>query len=174
MATVQENDITIDESGMKFGIYNAEDCYIIENSQGHKSLGDGFKMVEFTLLRPEGLYVIEAKTSIPRPASIPDYDNFWQDIIEKMDNALQLHVIAHMKRNDIAYNELPLKMKEINWQSIPFLLRLVIPGVPDGYLPQLTDAFRIRAAKLKRKWILKDLHIAVINENKAKNTNLTI
>ncbi|CAI2483272.1 Uncharacterised protein [Serratia proteamaculans] len=174
MVTIEGNNITILESEMTFGIYDVEHCYLIENSKGHVSLGEGFKMVEFTLLRPEGLYVIEAKKSIPRPNSAPEYDNFWQDILEKMDNALQLHVMAHIRRNDVAHSELPEEIQGINLSTVNFLLRLVIPDVPDKYLPEITQTFRQRAAKLKRKWVLNELHIAVINKNKARTAGLVI
>lgn len=174
MVTIQGNNITILESDMTFGIYHVDYCYLIENSKGHMSLGEGFKMVEFTLLRPEGLYVVEAKKSLPRPDSVPAYDNFWQDILEKMDNALQLHVMAHVRRNNPAYSELPSEIQSINLSTIDFLLRLVIPGVPDNHLPNITQVFRTRAAKLKRKWILNELHIAVINENKARTAGLIV
>ena len=61
--------VSITESGVNFGDFSEEDLYKIEHSQGHLSLGEGFKMVEFTYIRNSSLFVIEAKSSIPRASN---------------------------------------------------------------------------------------------------------
>lgn len=172
MTNAQENRITVVESGVTFGAYHPGNCYLIENSNGHRSLGDGFKMVEFTLLKDDGFYIVEAKSSIPKQSSEPEYEQYWQEILEKMENALLLHTMAHIQRNTAARNELPENMASIDWKTINIKLRLVIPSIPDSYLPPITDAFRKKVKKLKRMWGIHDFNIAVLNEDKARQNSL--
>ena len=147
--------ISINESGVIFGYFLSDDCYKIEHSEGHKSLGDGFKMVEFTYLREQDLFVLEAKSSIPKAESQPDYDNFWDEIFEKFENALPLQMMGCLKQNSIVEQELPSNHKLIDWQKATIQLRLIIPKVPNQHLPQITDKFRQRLHKIKKLWNIK-------------------
>lgn len=166
--------VTIIESGLTFGNFSPDDCYPIEHSQGHKSLGEGFKMVEFTYLSNQKLYVVEAKSSIPKPTKQPDYDNYWDDIFEKFENALLLQMMAFVKRNPLAEAELPQNHKIIDWQQTSLQLRLVIPTVPNQHLTPITDKLRKRLHKLKKLWNIKDNHMFVINEEKARLEGLLV
>ncbi|MNH72659.1 hypothetical protein D3C73_248310 [compost metagenome] len=129
-------------------------------------------MVEFTLLNEDGFYIVEAKSSIPRPSSKLEYEKYWQEILEKMENALLLHAMAHVQRNTAAREELPENMATIDWKTINIKLRLVIPSIPDSHLPPITDAFRQTVKKLKKMWGIQDINIAVLNEGKARKNNL--
>ncbi|QTL35934.1 hypothetical protein [Pseudoalteromonas viridis] len=166
--------IRIPESGVEFGDLKADDCYQIEHSQGHQSLGDGFKMVEFTYLREQKLFVVEAKSSIPKASSQPDYDNYWAEILEKFENALLLQVMAYLKRNPSAEQELPTNHTAMDWQHTSLQLRLVIPKVPTQFLPPLTDKFRQSLKRLKTLWCIRDSHIFVLNEDKARSEGLLV
>ncbi|WP_330960562.1 hypothetical protein [Photobacterium sp. 53610] len=166
--------VTITESGMTFGDFDQDDCYQIEHSQGHNSLGQGFKMVEFTYLLEQKLFVVEAKSTIPRATSQPDYDNYWDEIFEKFENALTLQLMAFVKRNMLAESELPPNHKRMDWQQTSFQLRLVIPKVPNGHLAPITHKFRQRLHKLKKLWCISDAHIFVVNEEKARQEGLLV
>ena len=166
--------VSITESGVNFGDFSEEDLYKIEHSQGHLSLGEGFKMVEFTYLREQDLFVLEAKSSIPKAESQPDYDNFWDEIFEKFENALLLQIMGFLKRNPSVEQELPNNHKSIQWQTTIINLRLVIPKVPTQYLPPITDKFRQRLSKIKKLWNIKDTNIFVLNEEKARAEGLLI
>ncbi|WP_243976551.1 hypothetical protein [Vibrio natriegens] len=160
--------VTINESGVTFGNFAQDDCYQIEHSLGHNSLGQGFKMVEFTYLSNDKLFVVEAKRSIPRASSQPDYDNYWDEIFEKFENALILQMMAFVKRNQRAEAELPQNHKLMDWQQTTLQLRLVIPTVPNQHLAPITHKFRKRLHKLKKLWSISDKHMFVINEEKAR------
>lgn len=166
--------ITITESGVTFGNFSTDNCYQIEHSQGHDSLGEGFKMVEFTYLIEQRLFVVEAKSSIPRPTNQPDYDNYWSEIFEKFENALLLQMMAYVRRNSVANSELPINHKDMDWQQISLQLRLVIPTVPTQHLTSITDKFRQRLSKLKKLWNIKDPHIFVLNEEMARREGLLV
>ena len=166
--------ISINESGVVFGRFSSDALYKIEHSQGHKNLGDGFKMVEFTYLNNQDLFVIEAKSSIPKPTSQPDYDNYWNEILEKFENALLLQMMGYLKRNQFAEEELPANHKNIEWKHTTIKLRLVIPPIPNKYLPSITEIFRKKMKKVKKLWCIKDVDIFVINEEKAHDEGLLI
>lgn len=166
--------ISIPESGVIFGYFPADSCYQIEHSKGHKSLGDGFKMVEFTYLAGEKLFIVEAKSTIPKASSKPDYENFWNDIYEKFENALLLQLMGSLGRNQAAANELPKHLKQLNWEQATLQLRLVIPPVPNEFLPPLTETFRKRLQKISKQWSIHSSHLFVINENKARQEGLLV
>ena len=80
--------ITIDESGMTFGPYPSEHCFHIEKSALYTDIRQGVKMAEFLLLhadsdRPAMLWVVEAKSSSPRPKNDPGFGQFIMEIREK-------------------------------------------------------------------------------------------
>lgn len=165
--------IKITESGVTFGTFSADDCYQIEHSQGHKALGESFKMVEFTYLNGQKLFVVEAKSSIPSSKKSPEeYTGFWRDIFEKFENALLLQLMGCLQRNPAAALELPQSLRSINWAQTQLHLRLVIPKAPDEFLSSLTDKFRKVLHKLKVQWCIDDLHIFVLNEQKARREGL--
>ena len=91
--------ITIKESGVTFGHFDEKDIYKIENSAGHQGLGDGFKIVEFTYINKNNLFVIEAKSTIPRPTNVDDYNKFWAEIFEKFENILELIHLPQKKES---------------------------------------------------------------------------
>ena len=80
--------IFFEESGVSFGSFPRDDFYKIEHSKGHKSLGNGFKMVEFTYLKNQKMFMVEAKSSIPNPRNTSDYENYWNEIFEKFEKCI--------------------------------------------------------------------------------------
>ena len=109
--------IFFEESGVSFGSFPRDDFYKIEHSKGHKSLGNGFKMVEFTYLKNQKMFMVEAKSSIPNPRNTSDYENYWNEIFEKFENALPLQMMGCLKQNSIVEQELPSNHKLIDWQK---------------------------------------------------------
>ena len=166
--------ITIKESGVTFGHFDEKDIYKIENSAGHQGLGDGFKIVEFTYLRSNVLFFIEAKSSITKPESTSDYEAFWQEILEKFENALLLELMGCLRRNQQVYNELADNHKNIDWETIDIHLRLVIKPVPKKHLPPITDKFRARFKKVLKLWAINPNNLFVINEELAIQEKLAI
>ena len=166
--------IFFEESGVSFGSVPRDDFYKIEHSKGHKSLGNGFKMVEFTYLKNQKMFMVEAKSSIPNPRNTSDYEDYWNEIFEKFENALPLQMMGCLKQNSIVEQELPSNHKLIDWQKATIQLRLIIPKVPNQHLPQITDKFRQRLHKIKKLWNINDMNIFVINEEKARKEGLVL
>ena len=166
--------ITIKESGVTFGHFDEKDIYKIENSAGHQGLGDGFKIVEFTYLRSNVLFFIEAKSSIPKPESTSDYEAFWQEILEKFENALLLELMGCLRRNQQVYNELADNHKNIDWEKVDIRIILVMGPAPKEYLVSITDVFRKRLKKILKLWSIKYANIFVINEEQAIQQNLAV
>jgi len=96
--------ITIDESGMTFGPYPSGHCFHIEKSALYTDIRQGVKMAEFLLLhadrdRPTMLWVVEAKSSSPRPKNDPDFGQFIMEIREKWINVLSLVLASRLGRH---------------------------------------------------------------------------
>lgn len=165
----------IEESGMIFGPFDTEACYQIEHSNGHKSLGDGFKMVEFTYFEEPSakLWLVEAKSSIPNPKTDANtYESYFDDLFEKFENALLLHGTSALGRNQDCSGDLPIKMQTMPWPTLKIQLRLVIPNVPNEFLPQLTDKLQKRFKKLLAVWRHDLMDIKVINAHFARREGL--
>jgi len=95
--------VYIVESGMKFGPYSKDECFSIEKSKTYEEIQQNIKMAEFMLLRSQQLWIIEAKSSTPRPETQPNFDIFIEEVREKLSNALSLGLALCLKRhpNDI-------------------------------------------------------------------------
>ena len=120
------------------------------------------------------LFFIEAKSSIPKPESTSDYEAFWQEILEKFENALLLELMGCLRRNQQVYNELADNHKNIDWETIDIHLRLVIKPVPKKHLPPITDTFRARFKKVLKLWAINPNNLFVINEELAIQEKLAI
>ena len=68
------------ESEMEFVIQRGDKkLFYLEESQTYKEIQEGVKMAEFLLLRPESepkIWIIEAKSSSPRPETQPNFNEF--------------------------------------------------------------------------------------------------
>ncbi len=79
---------TIIKSGMKFGPFQLDSLFHIEESDAFTALGDGFSTVEFIHIRTEKekniLQLIEAKSSSPNPNNTdsPDFSIWINDLAE--------------------------------------------------------------------------------------------
>jgi len=167
--------IRIEESGMIFGPFDDQACYRIEHSNSHKSLGNGFKMVEFTYFDEpsDKLWLVEAKSSIPNPKTdAAKYETYFDQVFEKFESALLLHGTSALERNQACFEELPLKMKAMPWSVLKLQLRLVIPDTPNEFLPQLTDKLKQRLQKLLAVWRQDLMDIKVINADFARREGL--
>jgi hypothetical protein len=71
------------ESGMTFGLYPEGHCFHIEKSQTYQDIQEGVKIAELLLLHPPNspkVWIIEAKSSSPRPETQPGFDDFIEEI----------------------------------------------------------------------------------------------
>ncbi|CAM1380939.1 hypothetical protein [Fretibacterium fastidiosum] len=169
--------ITIDESGMTFGPYPSERCFHIEKSALYKDIRQGVKMAEFLLLRadsnrPAMLWVVEAKSSSPRPKSEPDFSQFIAEVREKWIDALSLTLASLLGRHRQAGAELPGPFELLDLSQFDVRFVLVINGHPKGWLPPIQDALRQSLRPLVRIWRFAPTSVVVLNEELASKRQL--
>ena len=91
------------ESGMTFGPFPENQCFYIEKSKGYAAIQEHVQMAEFLLLRTSNekpvIWIVEAKSSTPRPETQPDFDDFIAEIREKLINAFSLGWASCLKRH---------------------------------------------------------------------------
>lgn len=162
--------ITIVESGMTFGPFDPDRVFRIEESAFLR--GKQLKVCEFVWHTPQNnLLLIEAKSSVPNPRKSPkEYDEFFTGIFEKLDNSLQILVAGLLGRHNELTQEIG-SLAAINplGAERKIMLYLVIPGIPDEYLPPFSDKL---ANILKRQSHIWRAEVRVINERLARKVGL--
>ncbi len=163
--------ISIPESGMVFGPFPQEDCFYIEKSALYHNLQGGVKMAEFALLRQNQavpvVWLVEAKSSSPRPENAYNFADFINEIRDKLINALSLLVNLRLQRHPQAFAELPSPFQAIELSQLQFRLVLVIRGHKPEWLPPLQDELR-KVLKVDTKlWALGPNAVLVFNEEMA-------
>ena len=103
--------VTITESGLIFGPYPENECFLVEKSATYQNIQNGVKMAEFLLLqrrdsKPTRVWVIEAKSSSPHPKTQPNFTEFIDEIREKLTNGLVLTIASILKRHEVSQGEL--------------------------------------------------------------------
>jgi len=152
------------ESGVTFGPYEEEDCYLIEKSTVVSKLS-GIKIAEFVLSKENSLFIVEAKSSIPRLTNKEDSDRFFSEIHDKLLNTLTITFNGIVGRNDRVKGELPANIKLIRIDKVDVSLLLVIPDVPMEQLPPMTDKIRSVMRLVMKTWGIKDFQVLVLNKD---------
>jgi hypothetical protein len=121
------------ESGMTFGPYEDGCCFRIEQSDTYRAIQDSVQIAEFLLLVTQAknspvIWIVEAKSSSPKPQTQPDFNKFIGEIRDKLVNALMLGVACMLKRHSQAQVELPDSFKTIDLATVGFRLVLIING----------------------------------------------
>jgi hypothetical protein len=164
----------IAESGMTFGPYLDEHCFYIETSKIYQSIENkGVKIVEFLLFKPKqtpSIFIVEAKTSSPQPATQPRFDEYINEIKDKFSNTLALFMAIYLKRHDDV--ELPDHFKQLELSKINFILVLVVKNHKIEWLPALQDELKETLKPTAKIWNLKGIWIQVLNEAGAKEVGL--
>jgi len=167
--------ITIDESGMTFGPYPEDRCFVVEKSATYKRVQQDLPIAEFLLLRtpesrPAEIWLVEAKSSTPRPATQPSFDVFIADIRDKLNNALALGVAACLKRHPQAAAEVPAGFQTVDWSNTALKLILVIRGHQDAWLPPLQSALQKALRSTVKSWAQTE--VVVLNDRGARRHGL--
>ena len=163
--------IRVTESGMTFGPFEEQDLFRVEASPFVRRM-NGIKACEFVYWNAQAgrLLFLEAKSSIPNPRKSPDeYRIYLVDILEKFDNSLQLLVAGVLRRTDELAGELGKGIAQTAWSRAAILFYLVIPDVPDEFLPGLTDTLRGIMSRQRTLW---RADIFVINKRLARKKGL--
>jgi hypothetical protein len=167
------------ESGMAFGPYSDDSVFHIEKSMVYTTMGSGVRMAEFLLLRQSkgeaGLvWVVEAKSSSPRPETQPNFEGFIEEVRQKLSNALMLCLAACLRRHKDAQGELPAGFRTLNLSAARFRMVLVIKGHQDSWLPPLQDALSMALRAFVKVWALSPTAVAVINDQRARKHGLIL
>ena len=169
---------TIIESGMAFGPYPAGQCFHIEKSECYKKVREGVQMAEFLLLRQQQqgstVWVVEAKSSSPRPESPPNFAEFIDEIRTKLTNGFLLAVAARLQRHPVAQSELPSAFKALDLQAQGFRFVLVINGHKQEWLEPLQSALAQALKPVVKTWALPAASVAVLNHELAQQHGLIL
>lgn len=168
------------ESGMTFGPYPEGQCFHIEKSKCYQGIQDGVKMAEFLLLRQrdEGkapvVWVVEAKSSSPKPRTVPDFADFVDEVRSKLTNAFMLCVSSCLQRHSVGLDELPGAFRTLDLQNSNFLFVLVVNGHKEEWLPPLQDALKQVLNPLVKTWALPPSSVVVWNHDLAREYGLIL
>lgn len=163
--------IQINESNMLFGDFEEDRVFQIENSELHKNVGNGIKVVEFILLSKENeLSFIEAKSSLPKPVkdNIIRFNEFINEISDKFIHSFNLYYSAILRRCKEC-EELNQSFMNLDNSQINFKFILVINGHRTEWLMPLSDALKESLAYHNTIW---KSQVVVLNDELAKKYKL--
>lgn len=158
--------VYIQESGVTFGNFEQDSLFQIEHWAKSARLNN-VKICEFVLKKgPDHYQFVEAKSSIPKPTD-KEYPVFMANIVEKMENTLTLTMLGILGRHPEIGAEISEYFKEIDWANAKFELILVIPEIPNKFLPPISDKLKQELKRLGQIWNIKGRNIRVLNREKA-------
>ncbi len=177
----QRQTIEIEESGMLFGPFQKETVFHIENSRlySHVNRGEGsVPTAEFLLLHrlessstAPSLWIVEAKSSAPRPGNKEDFGTFIQGINAKLASSLILIIAAFLGRHP-SHNDLPMSFLTQNYSSISIKLILVLRGHKKEWLEPISDALQKTFKSTARIWNFHPEDVVVLNDEMARKQKL--
>lgn len=164
--------ITFEESGLVFGPFEINSLLRIEKTNSYLNIQEHTKIAEFLWMSPTSkLWIIEAKSSIPRP-NTSDYEKYFDEIKSKLANALALTISGVLKRVHFDQSELPSRFLDADWGGVDFKLILIIPSVPNDKLAPMTDKFRKIMRNMRKPWNIDEISIIVLNKDQAVKQGL--
>ncbi|MDY6991664.1 MAG: hypothetical protein SVR94_03525 [Pseudomonadota bacterium] len=164
------------ESGMTFGPYLEGYCFYIEKSKIYKSIQKDVKIAEFLLLRSsQDIWIIEAKSSTPRPTTKQNFDEFIEEICQKLLHALFLTVAICLGRHQLASEEFPEQFKTLDLAIVNFRLVLVINRHRDEWLSPLKENLVKALRPILKTWAISaDTSVTVLNDDLARKHGLIL
>jgi len=168
----------ITESGMTFGPFPSERCFYIEKSKCYAAVQEGVQIAEFLLLKPQQqgttVWVVEAKSSSPRPETQPNFAEFIDEVRAKLVNGFLLAVAARLQRHPEAEDELPTAFKTLELTTQGFRFVLVINGHKREWLAPLQSALVQALKPVIKTWALPATSVAVLNHELAEQYGLIL
>jgi hypothetical protein len=166
------------ESGMTFGPYRDGLCFYVEKSKCYEKIQEGVQIAEFLLPRQQEsgptLWVVEAKSSSPRPETQPNFDEFIDEIRNKLINGFLLAVAARLRRHSDAEAELSQAFSVLDLQELGFRFVLVINGHQQAWLPPLQSALALALKPIVKTWALPPASVVVMNHELAQRHGLIL
>lgn len=164
------------ESGMTFGPFPDGHCFRIETSKTYLKVQDGVPIAEFlylhTVAEKKYIYIVEAKSSTPRPTTQPEFDAFIADIAEKLKNALMLTLATGLGRHPESRHELETPFMELDLAQTNLFFVLIVNGHRDDWLPPLRDALNKKLHSVVKTWALTPSAVVVLNDRLAREKKL--
>lgn len=158
------------ESSLCFGEYEEDRFFHIEKSNTYKSLGGDLKTVEFILCHNENkIWMIEAKSSSPKPNNEVDFDKFINEIVQKFSDSIELFFSLVCERQFNVEDEMPDVFKKTSYPDIEIKLLIVIVGHKIEWLSPIRDSLKRSLSKKIKIW---NLDLIAINEEQAKDYGL--
>lgn len=173
------SDVSIPESGMNFGPFAANDVWQVESCALYERIKEGVQIAEFVLLRQGRAgqpvaWIVEAKSSSPRPETQPNFDEFIEEIRSKLSNAFTLTVATRLERFEGELANLPAGFQQVDLKAANFTFILIIKGHQDAWLESIQNAM-VKAMKgLVKTWNLPPSSVAVLNEEGAREKGLIL
>lgn len=168
-------DTPIVESGMTFGPYPADHLFHVEASRTYSQLGEGVQIAEFLVIpsakNKPCVWVVEAKSSSPRPETQPNFKEFIGEIKDKLCNALWLGLAMYLNRHATSA-ELPQPYRELDLSTVDFRFVLVVNGHQKEWLPPLQEALSRALQAVLKTWAISPSGVVVLNEVLAKKHGL--
>lgn len=162
-------NISVEESGIRFGPFHESDIFFIEQSPAVHALGEHVKKVEFAVRMPtrrgdRKTVFLEAKSTIPKEREV-----FFQGIRDKMLHSLAILTLALTGKHLYVRDELPTELGAQHVINEQVDLILVVPNAPDQYLYDMTDKFRTVLQGDIRAWGISPQNVRVLNARTAVN-----
>lgn len=151
------------ESGIWFGPFEEEDCFVLEKCRTFKAFKDGIKMAEFASTDGKHVFVVEAKSSSPNPENGEHFSVFIDPISEKIVNGLCLLFAVHLERHAQTDPLLPGALAGIVQNGGPLILVLIMRDHPRKALFVLQEALRKSLTRWIRLFNLGPNSVVVLN-----------
>ena len=152
-------------------------CFRIEKSPSIVKLNN-VKTSEFiSITAKDEITIIEAKTSIPNaqnPASQEKLNEFVKEIREKFQNSISIINAAIIGRLSKTYKELPMRFMDIEYNTVEYVLFLVVKQAREEWLPFMSDLLLKELRPFLTCWNIPTKRFKVINESMAKDNNLIL
>ncbi len=166
---------SIVESGMTFGPYRNCEFFHIEKSKRYAAIQKRAKMAEILLLSGSRekpvMYVVEAKSSAPRPGS-QDFYKFIGETREKLINAFVFGWASCIMRHQEAEEELPERFRALCQWNVDVKFVLVINGHEIDWLLPLNDALKKALYPIVKCWAKSPNSVIVLNDAMAREYKL--
>lgn len=162
--------VIFEESGMTFS-FEESDIFYIEKSERFNRI-EGAKPCEFVALYNGKVYLIEAKSSTPRPENAEQFVTYVDEIAQKFNDSYTYYNSAYQKR------QLPDEVSQ-NQQSIPLACQnyefcLIINGHRREWLLPVLDQLKRTMKKSLKLWGFDDSCVKVVNEQDALGKGLVV
>ena len=167
---------------MAFGPFDEDSVFHIEKSRlyCHVNLGRGqvptaelllLKKPAPALSKSPSLWLVEAKSSSPRPENNMRFKDFIGEVKAKLNSSLCLFAAALLGRHT-EYCDLPDGFLKQDFSALEIKLILVLRGHKKEWLEPVSDALQKSLWSAARIWGFPSGNVVVINDEMAKRLRL--